>query len=806
VLNLILCTTTKHDLRLVGLAALICLLSCFTTATLFGNAQRRTGSQRLLWVALATIEFGVGVWSLHFVAMLAYTPGIAIAYNLGETMSSVMVAVLGGLAGFTACLMLGRRRLGWLVGGGLLAAAVAGMHQAGIGSMRLPGGGLVEEPFLPLTLLASSALCAAALWRLEPACSLQRRLEVTVWLSAAICAVHFSGMSALQFRPGNAAGGDTDIVGSGMLAIAVGAGTLALLIVSLTASLVSQRLSEAAERELCRMRQLASVSFEGLVIHRDGVILDVNQQLCEIIGSDASALIGTQLISLVAPAFVEAVVTSMRLSPDERASPEIMVVTKGGLLPIEFRVRLIDYHGRAARAVCVRDLTERRQSEAQMRHLAHHDGLTGLPNRLMLDKRLSRALEASRRHGHGVAVLCLDLDRFKPVNDLLGHAAGDRLLVEVAARLSGMLRATDTLARLGGDEFVVVLAVLEEPGASTKLARRIVESLAQPFDIGSQQVTIGGSVGIALAPLDGADGETLLRLADIAMYRAKKDGRGAYRLFEAAMDEQLRNRCKLELDLRRAIDAGEMELHYQPIVDCTSGVFLGFEALVRWNHPSQGRIPPGDFIPLAKECGLIVPLGLWVLETACREAASWVLPLRVAVNVSPMQFRHPALAQQVGAILAVSGLEPTRLEIEVTEGFLIDDPERALAILSDLKARGVRISLDDFGTGYSSLSYLLRFPFDKIKIDRSFVQGLGQDAQADAIVRAVIAMAGSLNLTVTAEGVETREQLSVLQAQGCDQVQGFLTGRPTPQAALSALIMLSSERLLEQASTLMAAA
>ncbi len=804
--RLVECVTTDHDLRLVALAALICLLSCFTTATLFGHAQRRSGPQRLLWVGLAAIEFGVGVWALHFVAMLAYSPGIAIAYDLDETLSSVVIAVLGGLAGFSVCLVAGRRWPGWLCGGALLALAVTGMHQAGIGSMRLPGGMLVEEPFLPATLLVSSLLCAMGLRRLEPACPFRRQLEATTWLSAAICTVHFSGMSALRFHPGNVVEAGTGIVGSGMLAITVGAGTLALLMVSLVASVASQRFSEIAERELYRMRQLAGVSFEGLLIHRDGVILDVNQQLCDYVGCDAAALIGTQLVMLVAPASVEVIAASMRLPPDMNASPELMILTDKGLLPVEFRVRLIDYHGRPARAVCLRDLTERRRSEARMRHLAHHDMLTGLPNRLLLDERLSQALEEAGRHGGSVAVLCLDLDRFKPVNDLMGHSAGDQVLVEVAARLSGLLRTGDMLARLGGDEFAVVLALPDDRGFGPRLAQRIVDGLAQPFDVGSRQVTIGGSVGLAMAPQDGTDGATLLRLADIAMYRAKEEGRGTFRLFEAAMDEQLRSRRTLEVDLRRAIAAGEMELHYQPIVGCTDGALLGFEALVRWNHPARGRIAPGDFIPLAEECGLIVPLGMWVLETACREAASWMLPLRIAVNMSPAQFHHPELSRQVDDILAASGLSPARLEIEVTEGFLIDNPDGALAVLSGIKARGVRISLDDFGTGYSSLSYLQRFPFDKIKIDRSFVQGLGQSDQADAIVRAVIAMAGSLKLTVTAEGVETREQLATLQAQLCDQVQGYLTGMPLPQPALRPLISLASGEAPERTASLAAVA
>ena len=370
----------------------------------------------------------------------------------------------------------------------------------------------------------------------------------------------------------------------------------------------------------------------------------------------------------------------------------------------------------------------------------------------------------------------------------MGHAAGDRLLVEVAVRVSGMLRAGDMLARLGGDEFAVLLGLLDTPESGADLAGRIVDALAQPFDIGGRSVVIGGSVGVALAPDDGGDPETLLHLADIAMYRAKADGRGGFRRFEAEMGERLRDRRNLELDLRHATVDGELELHYQPIVSCGNNVLVGFEALVRWNHPKRGRIAPSEFIPLAEECGLIVPLGMWVLETACREACTWALPLRLAVNMSPAQFCHPDLSQQVGAVLAATGLDPARLEIEVTEGFLIDDPDRALAILSEIKAMGVRISLDDFGTGYSSLSYLQRFPFDKIKIDRSFVQGLGESGQAEAIVRAVIAMAGSLNLTVTAEGVETEAQLAALQAQHCDQVQGFLTGRPVPQAALPTLI------------------
>ena len=419
--------------------------------------------------------------------------------------------------------------------------------------------------------------------------------------------------------------------------------------------------------------------------------------------------------------------------------------------------------------------------------MAHHDALTALPNRNLFRDRLAQAMARAKRSGTTVAVLCLNLDRFKPVNDLLGPEIGDELLRQVAARLTDSIRADDTVARLGADEFAFIQVGLSHPDGPAVMADRLVKALAQPFEICGHHIVIGTSVGIALHPSDGASGDELLRAADTALSRAKTAGGGGFRFFESEMDLRQQERRHLERDLRQALAADQLELHYQPLVDCEKLTVLGCEALLRWRHPERGPITPADFIPLAEECGLIMQLGAWVLRTACIEAATWPADKIVAVNLSPIQFRQSDLAQQILAILAETGLAPQRLELEITEGVLIEDTERTLAILRDLKAAGIRISLDDFGTGFSSLSYLQRFPFDKIKVDRSFIWAMGENADSMSIVRAVIALGRSLRITVTAEGVETAAQLAWLQNEDCDQAQGYLLGKPMPRADLAAL-------------------
>lgn len=421
---------------------------------------------------------------------------------------------------------------------------------------------------------------------------------------------------------------------------------------------------------------------------------------------------------------------------------------------------------------------EVRKATEKALHLAHHDPLTGLPNRALFRDRLELALAQAQRSGERLAVLCLDLDRFKEVNDTLGHPAGDAVLQRVGTRLQGSVRKGDTAARLGGDEFAIVQVGLAQPGGAANLAERLAELMAEDGTKNGHP-DVGVSVGVALFPEDGTDVDTLLTRADLALYRAKAEGRGTFRFFEPAMDARLQARRALERELRAALRSGEFAVHFQPQADAKTQAIMGFEALVRWHHPERGLIPAGEFIALAEECGLIRPLGEWVLRMACAEAARWPGHLRVAVNLSPLQIRAD-LPQLVAEVLEETGLAPERLELEITEGVLIKDTENALRVLHELKAMGVAIAMDDFGTGYSSLSYLRSFPFDRIKVDRSFVAELLDRPEAAAIVKAIITLSASLSMASTAEGVETEQQLERLRQECCQEVQGFLIGRPMP--------------------------
>ena len=440
------------------------------------------------------------------------------------------------------------------------------------------------------------------------------------------------------------------------------------------------------------------------------------------------------------------------------------------------------------------DITEWRKAEEKISHMARHDPLTDLPNRTLFHEQMERALRRTRRDGQ-IAVLCLDLDHFKDINDTLGHPTGDHLLKAVAERLGQAIRETDTLARLGGDEFAIVqVEANDQPAQSAALASRLVDVISAPYDINGHHVVIGTSIGVSIAPTDGTDPDQLLKNADMALYRAKADGRGTYRFFEDDMDARAQSRRTLELDLRAAVACGQFELYYQPIQTIGTGEIIAFEALARWNHPIRGMIQPPDFIPLAEQTRLIVPIGDWVLRTACSEAAGWSRKIRIAVNLSAVQFKNRKLVESVQAALSESGLAPDRLELEITETILLHDYEGTLATLRALRNLGVRISMDDFGTGYSSLSYLQSFPFDKIKIDQSFIRELANREESMAIVRAITGLGKSLGISTTAEGVETREQLRLLRAEGCTEVQGYLFSPPCPAAEVETLLLRNSVR------------
>jgi diguanylate cyclase (GGDEF)-like protein/PAS domain S-box-containing protein len=459
----------------------------------------------------------------------------------------------------------------------------------------------------------------------------------------------------------------------------------------------------------------------------------------------------------------------------------------GTLIDLAIYSRQLVYADQRAVLLALMDITERKRAEARLTFMAQHDGLTGLPNRNMLRQHMNETLVHTRRNAEKFAVLMLGLDSFKTVNDTLGHGIGDKLLRAVARRLRSTLREEDMVARLNSDEFAIVQSGAR-PEDAVLLGRRLLEAIGDPYLLDGQSVVIGASIGIAMAPGDGDESEKLLKHAAMALSRAKNDSRGTFSFFEAEMDARAQSRRRIEIDLREAIQGDMLRPHYQPLVDLATGRISGFEALVRWPHPERGLISPGEFIPIAEETGLINALGGQMLRRACMDAAQWPDDVRVAVNLSPLQFRAGNLLSVVMEALKRSGLRARRLELEITETLLLEKSSEVLATLHALRALGVRISMDDFGTGYSSLSYLRSFPFDKIKIDRSFVRDLGTNPEAQAIVRAIISLGAGLGVTITAEGVETEAELSCLRAEGCHEGQGFLFSRARPNDEIIELL------------------
>jgi len=803
------CITEQHDLRVVVLAACICAIGCYATALMlaFSRSPAARRHHGLPWLAAAACVFGMSVWALHFLAMLAYRTSFPIAYDMPETAESIIVAILGGLGGMVVWWRTETRVARSILSGTIIGVSVSAMHFLGVGAMRLPGLLLFDHQMVVAAVVVGVVGTSVAMFRLphgpEPVrvTNLRRRVpasaprqgpsharcaEVAVWLVLAIAGLHFTGMTALTVLPGLVPPRGDTVLGSVVLGTIVASVSFLVVAMTLGAALMMQHLARRSAEEATRVHLLQNMAQDVMVIHTDGVIQEINDAGVRMFGRPSAQMIGKPIASLFAdhsepPILRRAVSTAAPIWPEEA---DIRTADDRQLV-VQISCQAIMFRGARSSVVAIRDLTARKGHEARIRHLALHDVLTDLPSRLLLTSRMARAIDVASADDSRIVVMFMDLDHFKPVNDLLGHAGGDNVLGQVAGRLQRELRGTDTLARVGGDEFVLLIA---QPGPAddmSLLARRLIDSIEAPFDVDGRVVEIGMSIGIATSPRDGATPEALIRAADTAMYRAKQAARGSYCYYHADMDTKLLSRRQLEQDLRHAVERGEMRLLFQPIVDGHSGEISALEALIRWQHPERGLLGPDEFIPLAESTGAIVRIGQWCIDAACAMAAEWPHPWILTLNMSPSQFRLPNIHGVVAAALARTGLAPSRLEIEITESVFINDTDRAIEVLSQLRAEGVTLALDDFGTGYSSLSYLRLFRFDKVKIDRAFVPKPDDSADTAMILTAIIRLCQNLKIAIVAEGVEDEMQLAILLQQGCDYVQGYLFGRPRPIEALS---------------------
>jgi diguanylate cyclase (GGDEF)-like protein len=785
-LKVLTCLTTEHDLRLVVVAGLICFAACFTAFRLYSRMRGAKGVVRAAWLLLTGLVSGSGVWATHFIAMVAYSPGLKTGYSPSGTLLSLMISVLFMAGGF-AVASAQRTRTNDFAGGLILGMGVAAMHYIGMSAFVTQGFVQWEQATIALSVLAGVVGAAGALQLAGRARSLSKQLAGGLVLTLGICALHFIGMGAITIVPDPSINVPDQMLSGGVLTLAVSSITAMIILGGLGAVAIESSTSRSA---LDRIRRLADAAYEGIVVVQDGRINDANAAFCELAGVELDALLRTPLSDLLT--FDDAAPAREGM----RREGVLLPADGDRAIPVEVFSRLMDDGARSETSgltvLAVRDLRERRSAEEKIRYLAEHDGLTGLPNRNSLQARLAVALDRVEASGESLSLICIDLDHFKEANDLHGHLAGDALLVETARRLQDSLSAPSFAARLGGDEFIVVqVAAGDQPAAAAELAGRLLETLSTPAMHDGQELAMGASLGVSMFPDDGRTAEALLANADMALYRAKEGGRGAYRFFKREMDESIRERRTMARELRQAIADEELIVHYQPLAKAADGEVCGFEALVRWNHPTRGMVPPLEFIPIAEENGLIAQLGEWVLRRACADAASWERPLRIAVNLSPLQLNQPNLPALVHEVLVQTGLSPRRLELEVTESALFKDYQRALDNLRRLKALGVRIAMDDFGTGFSSLSTLQSFPFDKIKIDKSFVENIHRHDRATVIVRAVLGLGRSLDIPCVAEGVETQEQIDFLRGEDCAELQGYAIGRPAPVDTLSAWTLAS---------------
>ena len=814
------CLATEHDYWLVGLAAIVCVTTTLSSFKIYSIAVESLGLTRLGWAGVTGLSAGSGIWSTHFVAMLAYDGGFPTAYEPVFTVGSLIVAIILSTCGFVISASGDRWRI--IAGGIVIGTAIAAMHYLGMKALLVPGTMSWNAALIASSLALGTGFASAAMFAFHNREGMRATFIAGSLLTLAICGLHFVAMGAATVLPDPTILFQPSGINRSLMAILVAGVTFIVLLCALGGAAI-QKASVRCETLLREQNARFESALRYLPI---GVsMFDSEQRL--ILCNPAYHEIYDLSEEGTHPgiSFSEIVLRhALKEKAGSREDPEDLDHVRHWIA--EYSARLAGgtqftdmQHLSDGRTIFVRivpiagggwidineDITERRQHESEIAHMAQHDVLTGLPNRLQLREKLGPMLDSRRKADGDLVVHFLDLDRFKEVNDTLGHAIGDALLKQVAERLRSCVRAEDMVARIGGDEFVIVQMATDPSTEAAGLAARLIEVVSAPYALSGHDVIVGTSVGISVAADATVDAETLLAHADMALYRSKEDGGATYCFFKPEMTATVNARRELEHDLRSALANGELTLNYQPLVNLECNEISGFEALLRWHHPQRGLISPSDFIPLAEKTGLIGPIGEWVLRQACSEAATWPEHLNIAVNLSPVQFKQHKLAEMVFNAVTSAGLTPQRLELEVTESVLLQDSDAVLATLKQLHGFGVRIAMDDFGTGYSSLSYLRMFPFDKIKIDRCFVADLSAgDENSIAIVRAMISLGRALGLSITAEGVETQQQLEKVRLEGCTEMQGYLFSAAKPADEIRHWFILNPTEQVSEAKTIAA--
>ncbi len=914
------CLVVEHDLRLVLLAGAICFLASYGAVTLLQRARSVSGRARLAWLVAAGVASGFGIWSTHFIAMLAYDPGIVIGFQLQLTVLSLVVAIFMTTAGLSVATLRDGRPAEY-IGGALIGLGVASMHFLGMNAIEMPGKIAWDMTLVGAALIAATGFGIAALATAgRNAHNLKRRLMATALMTLGVVSLHFIAMGAVTITPGLMPVVNEGVLEPKVMVLLIATLAFSLLFAALAISAFAnhvQKMSAESERQLALLVRGVK-NYAIYMLNTDGYVTNWNVGAERAKGYLAEEIVGKHFSCFYsvmdqannepgkalstarskgkfetegwryrkdgtcfwAHVVIDAIhdETGMLVgfakitkdnSQEKAAADRIAEITKNldvalenmsqgiclfnheerlllantrfleifdlprdvehkGLTfkamlegaykplinePAAFNARVADTYQRHVtdvvrkgggdlieklsngRSVLIKyrtleeggwvatyeDITERLDTEEHISFLARHDSLTGLPNRLQFNAHLEEEIDAATWFNRKVAVVGIDLDKFKEINDLHGHAAGDYTLATLATRMKSAGLEDEFVARVGGDEFAAVKRFSELSELNDFLTR-LEKCLFAELSYQDFEIKPGASMGVAIFPQDAATAEVLVNNADLAMYRAKVALNQTVCFYEVSMDEAARGRRSLANDLWNAIPKNQLSLHYQVQKSVLSGETIGYEVLLRWNHPERGMVPPGEFIPLAEECGAILPIGEWVLREACRAAAGWDNGYKIAVNLSPVQLGNSDIVALVHEVLLETGLSAKRLELEITESTIIQDKDRALLTLRQIKALGVTIAIDDFGTGYSSLETLRAFPFDKIKLDRSFMLEVEVSPQAKAIVRAILALGQSLAVPVLAEGVETQSQLDILQSEGCDEAQGYFLGRPQPMA------------------------